>query len=517
MKEISMDNRDIKAAWTYHNGTKHPGGTLMNPHHPYDPMRHPLLFKRYEDLDPIPVSLDPQPLGAPALAAIATSIASTSEGQIPDLDMLARILHFSVGITKTLRFAWGEMQFRAAACTGALYHIELYLVCGALPGLEAGVYHVDPSELALRCLRKGDHRGALVDATADEPAVANAPALLVYTDVFWRNAIKYQAREYRHAFWDSGTIIANSLATAAACSLPGKVVTGFIDASVNQLLDLDTYREVALVLVPIGYAPQISADRPPAIESLALQTVPISDYEIDFPAIRQMHEASSLTSREETRAWREATPAGTTTAPAGALIELEAYTDAEMPHDALETVIIRRGSTRQFSPESITFPELSTILEKANHTIPTDVPRSPRAPLNQLYLIVNAVDGLQAGTYVFHRELNTLELLRQGDFRHQAGQLALGQALAADASVNVFFLTNLWLILDRLGNRGYRAAQLEASITAGRFYLGAYALRLGATGLTFYDDAVIEFFSPHAQDKSVMFLVALGKRARRRL
>ena len=36
MKGMSMDNRDIKAAWTYHNGTKHPGGTLMNPHHPYD-------------------------------------------------------------------------------------------------------------------------------------------------------------------------------------------------------------------------------------------------------------------------------------------------------------------------------------------------------------------------------------------------------------------------------------------------------------------------------------------------
>ena len=70
--------------------------------------------------------------------------------------------------------------------------------------------------------------------------------------------------------------------------------------------------------------------------------------------------------------------------------------------------------------------------------------------------------------------------------------------------------------LDRLGNRGYRVAQLEASISAGRLYLGAYALRLGATGLTFFDDAVTEFFSPHAKGKSAMFLVAIGKRARRR-
>ena len=94
--------------------------------------------------------------------------------------------------------------------------------------------------------------------------------------------------------------------------------------------------------------------------------------------------------------------------------------------------------------------------------------------------------------------------------------MGLGQALAADASVNVYFLSDLEAIFYRFGNRGYRAAQLEASITAGRIYLGAYALRLGATGLTFYDDEVTDFFSPHAEGKSAMFLVAVGRRARRR-
>jgi hypothetical protein len=41
--------------------------------------------------------------------------------------------------------------------------------------------------------------------------------------------------------------------------------------------------------------------------------------------------------------------------------------------------------------------------------------------------------------------------------------------------------------------------------------LAAYAQRLGASGLTFFDDDVVEFFSPHAAGKSVMFLIALGK------
>ena len=67
-------------------------------------------------------------------------------------------------------------------------------------------------------------------------------------------------------------------------------------------------------------------------------------------------------------------------------------------------------------------------------------------------------------------------------------------------------------VLERFGNRGYRAAQLDASITAGRIYLASYAQRFGATGLTFYDDQVTDFFSPHARGKSVMFMVSLGKR-----
>ncbi len=40
--------------------------------------------------------------------------------------------------------------------------------------------------------------------------------------------------------------------------------------------------------------------------------------------------------------------------------------------------------------------------------------------------------------------------------------------------------------------------------------LCAYALGLGASGLTFSDDEVTNFFAPHAADKSAIFVVALG-------
>ena len=132
-----------------------------------------------------------------------------------------------------------------------------------------------------------------------------------------------------------------------------------------------------------------------------------------------------------------------------------------------------------------------------------------------MYLIVNDVEGLDSGSYVLHRENRALELLEKGNFREDARFLDLGQDLAGDASVNVYFLTDLKSVLERFDDRGYRVAQLEAAITGGKLYLTAYALNLGASGITFYDDPVTDFFSPHAEGKSIMFLTAVGHPRRR--
>ncbi len=53
-------------------------------------------------------------------------------------------------------------------------------------------------------------------------------------------------------------------------------------------------------------------------------------------------------------------------------------------------------------------------------------------------------------------------------------------------------------LLGGLGARGYRAAQLEAGIVAGRLTLNAFALGGGATGPTFYDGLVSRYFRSEA-------------------
>ena len=249
---------------------------------------------------------------------------------------------------------------------------------------------------------------------------------------------------------------------------------------------------------------------------LALETTPSRGSEVDYAAIRAMHEASSLTEGAEVAAWRGAAAVPPLAPPSGPLFPLRSLSEGEVPQSSIEEVILRRGSSRRFAREPVSLEQISTVLSSIGG-IAADF-RHPGARLvNDSYLIANAVEGLPSGSYVKHPNESALELLREGESRDQAGDLGLKQALPADASANVFFLTDLAPILERFGNRGYRVAQLEAAINGGRLYLASYALGLGATGLTFYDDDVTDFFSPHAEGESAMFLVALGHPVKRRL
>ena len=136
------------------------------------------------------------------------------------------------------------------------------------------------------------------------------------------------------------------------------------------------------------------------------------------------------------------------------------------------------------------------------------------AGLVDLYVNVHAVTGIPPGAYAYDPAARALVRLRDGDVREASTFLCLEQALGGTSSATVFFLADLTRVLARWGNRGYRLVNLEAGLIGGRLYLGAYAQRFGATGLTFYDRAVVEFFSPHAAGKDALFVTALGRSVR---
>ena len=526
---MSSDTRDTHAAWAFHNATRYhmirdAAGTevgmmgtppdLEDPIWQQDWSLEPFPFKIYETLPPLALPRTSPPSTVPGLEALGLTGAEPQGDALPDRAALAHVALLSNGlVNRQVTTSSGKIhEFRTAGSTGARYHLELYFICADLPDLQAGIYHYAAHDHSLRQLREGDFRGLVVASSGDAPALSIAPVILALTSTFWRNAWRYKARAYRHSFWDAGTLLGQALAVAASVALPTQVILGYADAAVNDALGVDGEREACIALCALGRA-TVAVPPAPGLQSLDYPTRMISPREITFPAIPAMHSASSLRSGEEATAWRSEPLRRAPLEPRGTLLPLQPLAASQLPATPIEDIILQRRSTRHYDRATpISFAAFSTILEYSSHGFAADCLAPDALPLHDVYLIVNHVEGVTPGVYLHHPQRHSIELLKEGDFRRQAQRLAVDQEYAGDAHVNCYYLTDLTQVLERYGNRGYRLAQLECSLSASKIHLGAHALGLRAVGSTALDDEVIAFFSPHAAGKSYMFVTVFGKR-----
>jgi hypothetical protein len=124
-----MERSRGSAARAYHQATKHSEQSLRRNRHYLDFQNQPLAFKIYTGLESQPLIREWVPQELPALDALRLGTQRIQIDQPPlDRSTLSRVLYLSAGITKRKRVPGGEMYFRAASNTGALYHIDLYLV-----------------------------------------------------------------------------------------------------------------------------------------------------------------------------------------------------------------------------------------------------------------------------------------------------------------------------------------------------------------------------------------------------
>jgi SagB-type dehydrogenase family enzyme len=352
-------------------------------------------------------------------------------------------------------------------------------------------------------------RGALAVAAADD-SLARRACTLIFTAIYWRNTWKYQARGYRHLFWDSGTMLANALAVGNALSLSPRLLAGFVDDDVNRLLGLDVSQETALELLAVGPENARTRDASGAAAEIgdAVHAVmPLSQRHVDYPLLREQVSASALSAPDAVRAWRHTRPP----APRALAAPRIALPQPDLARGrGLGETIQRRGSTRRFAHTALELDEFAAALWAASRPIPGDV----AGGLVDVYLVINAVDGVAPGSYRYVAEAHALVALAAGDFRRQSAFLTLEQPLGGDAAAVIYFLAPLNEALRAFGERGYRLVNLEAGLAGGRAYLAAYSLGFGASGLTFYDAEVVRFFSPAASGDDAIFVVALGRAAR---
>jgi SagB-type dehydrogenase family enzyme len=194
-----MGTTDTEAARRYHEVTKHSYESVRRRARALDWATKPVPYKEYPGLE-----LEPLP---------------------PRLD---RMLRLGAGIWRRRR----GYDFRTYSSAGGLYPVEVYVATAD------GLFHFHPRELGLRRLRDDDVR----------PALGGGETVLALTGILSRTAWKYDARGYRHLYWDAGTMLANLLELAPA---EARVLTGFVDDEVNEVLGVDGIDEAALALLQL--------------------------------------------------------------------------------------------------------------------------------------------------------------------------------------------------------------------------------------------------------------------------
>jgi SagB-type dehydrogenase family enzyme len=427
----------------YHEQTKHRPGRPSASPYGLDWSREPALFKRYP-----------------------------ARRQEPPPEELGRWLRLAAGVHPRR----GDAHYRTFMSAGALHPVELYVATAA------GLAYFHPGEGVLYRLRGEDPRAALAHAAA-APELASAGAVLVITGILWRTAWKYGARGWRHIFWDGGAMLANLLALAADAD--PRLLAAFVDAEVAAVLGLDVRREAPVALLAAGKGEPSSG--PVRLEPFRDDSA-LADGR-GFPEAEEAQAASSLAGEEEVRAWRRAAE------------QFGPWRgDGQLPIP-VEHAILRRGSARRFTSDPVARDQLASALDWSCSPVPGDLP-----PLCTIFVIAHAVDGVEPGAYRFDPP-DRFEQVHAGADRQWTAHLTLDQPLGGEAAATIFFTADLERILTALGGRGYRAAQLDAGIRAGRASLGAYARRLGATGLTFYDDEVRRFL---ATEEEPMMCLAVG-------
>ncbi|MEM0481718.1 MAG: SagB/ThcOx family dehydrogenase [Nitrososphaerota archaeon] len=494
----------------YHESTKHSYASIRVGSGFLDFSNKPYPFKYYVSGEKLQLPSKFEKPESPALDALMCSTpAKPSPNTSPSL--LASLLYFTAGISRVELVGDHYIYFRVAPATGALYSTELYPVISSAEGLEAGVYHFDPGEFVLTRLRRGDYRRVLASALQDEGVLRSRMAV-VFTAYGWRNAWKYRERSYRHWFWDGGAMIANFLAVACSFGLEAMLHVGFGDTIVNELVGVDGEDEAAFAVITVDGGVGAAGSESPERVAGTVEAVPAAPRgrPVKYSLISETHASTMLRSGDDVAAWKRS---------AALLHGLDGDGGAGLPvqppqpattEKRLWEVILQRGSTRKFARRSIGAPQLSAILRYSFGPLRADFLPDPSYTLIQPHLIVNAVEGIPSGCYRYIPSMGELRLLRKGQFREAAGYLCLEQALGRDASVVFFNMADLDRVLGVLGGRGYRAVQLEGGIRLGRLYLSAYSLGLGATGLTFYDDDCVEFFSPSSEGLEMVTVVAIG-------
>ena len=132
---------------------------------------------------------------------------------------------------------------------GARFPIELYLVAFNVDSIERGVYHYNIKEGKLELLWEKDLRDRRRELIS--PYLENSAATIIFTSVISRSEVKYGHKSYPFSFIEAGHMGQNILLTATEWEIGACPVSGFVDDTIIEMLDL-TEGEIPIYTISLG-------------------------------------------------------------------------------------------------------------------------------------------------------------------------------------------------------------------------------------------------------------------------
>ena len=476
--------------------------------HFMDWANQPRVFKTYKGIEPVKLSRDLE-LSGRKVSSLLLDTTLQKPAAAVDRNALSRLLLLTCTLTARSRSQEGDFYFRSAASAGALYPTEVYTATQGVSGLQDGLYHYAIHEHGLVPLRNGSFGDFSLEAAGAAGRRTLPVVTFFLTAIFFRSAWKYRARAYRYHLMDTGHVEENLALALKALGLSYAVSYDFSDDLVNPFLGLDEAKEVALALVFVfgrDPAKEIRDEKMEPLPEPVLKASAVSEREVDYPAIREMHEAGKKIRPGQglggrmldalgvsPKEWRE-------TKPALSWKEMVDYPDC---------VFVRR-SRRNFVKQPVSKENMAGLLYFMYASERDTYEESPAVGF-----LCGRVEGMEPGFYLLDRQRKAAGMVSQGAYLEPMARICLEQAWLVNAGIHFLFLADLELVEGSWGPRGYRYAMLRAGRLGQRLYVGATAMGLGCCGIgAFYDQEARDLLGLNESSR-LLYLVAVGVVKRR--
>ena len=541
-----MDSRNNfpSFAHLYHEQTKYKPETILKEVNSFDINEKPQAFKLYEDNETSEtVDLSPYlPLASnPFSSAPIKQKHEWKTCEEKRLGELSRILYFSYGITGVIPLPDSPVFVRTAPSAGGLYPNEIYVitrnycesVCDSVFNYQVKKHELkginpDSNSPIFQSLKKSCLDASLLDST---------DLIIAITGVFKRSSWRYKDRAYRRVLLDTGHLLGNIELVAPCFDRKAVLIGSFLDDSINPVLGLysdetnnnyncncdhrtsDEESILCLVALPkLEKAKQLSILPSASSGNKGSCSYLMSE---GMPRMSVMHEASKIQKftfevsyvRHQEKSTTECTLNRLSLYSEQTEFELMSWKRAEL----LGTILRRRSSRKYNSEIPLQKKTILQALEFAYNPCSCSEEFIDKDPsflcccdYSKSYLLVNNVEGLEQGCYVYIPKNKALKQIRFKSLKDEIYEVALRQSIVRDSGAILVQASSLDEYVKIYGDRAYRYIHMDAGNIGQRFSLACTKLGIGTCGIgAFFDDMACDLLGLGSEN-IVVYILSIG-------